>query len=82
RTELLSPVRGRVNTVLINTRGGVLQRGEPVREVLPGAGRLLVEAKIKPRDVDFLVPGRPAKVKIPAYAYPLSPAPKGTPEPS
>lgn len=69
RTEILSPVNGRVNTVLINTRGGVIQPGEPIMEVIPMEERLLVEAKIKPKDVAFLVPGMPAKVKITAYDY-------------
>ncbi|MDU9407927.1 HlyD family efflux transporter periplasmic adaptor subunit [Pseudomonas sp. zfem001] len=69
RTEILSPVNGRVNTVLINTRGGVIQPGEPIMEVIPMEDRLLIEAKIKPRDVAFLVPGMSAKVKITAYDY-------------
>ncbi len=78
RTEILSPVRGRVNTVLINTRGGVIQPGEPIMEVIPVEERLLVEAKIKPRDVAFLVPGMPAKVKITAYDYTIYGDLKGT----
>ncbi|WP_026144685.1 HlyD family efflux transporter periplasmic adaptor subunit [Xanthomonas sp. SHU 199] len=69
RTEILSPVRGRVNTVLINTRGGVIPPGEPIMEIIPVEERLLVEARIKPRDVAFLVPGMNARVKITAYDY-------------
>ncbi|MHB9797605.1 HlyD family efflux transporter periplasmic adaptor subunit [Pseudomonas sp. MT3] len=78
RTEILSPVRGRVNTVLINTRGGVILPGEAIMEVIPVEEQLLVEAKIKPRDVAFLVPGMPAKVKITAYDYTLYGDLKGT----
>lgn len=69
RTQILSPVRGRVNKIIINTRGGVIQPGEPIMEVIPVEDRLLVEARIKPQDVAFLVPGMPAKVKITAYDY-------------
>jgi len=69
RTEILSPVRGRVNSIMINTRGGVIQPGEPIMEITPMEDRLLVEVKIKPRDVAFIVPGMPAKVKITAYDY-------------
>lgn len=69
RTELLSPVRGRVNTIMISTRGGVIPPGEPIMDVIPVEDRLLVEAKVKPRDVAFLVPGMSAKVKITAYDY-------------
>lgn len=69
RTEIRSPVRGRVNTVLINTRGGVVQPGEPIMEVTPMEDRLLIEARVRPRDVAFLIPGMAAKVKITAYDY-------------
>lgn len=47
-------------------------------EVIPVEERLLVEAKIKPRDVAFLVPGMPAKVKITAYDYTIYGDLKGT----
>ncbi|WP_285017579.1 HlyD family efflux transporter periplasmic adaptor subunit [Novosphingobium sp. fls2-241-R2A-195] len=69
RTEIRSPVRGRINTVLVNTRGGVVQPGEPIMEVTPIEDRLLIEARVRPRDVAFLVPGMSAKVKITAYDY-------------
>ncbi|MCM7239189.1 HlyD family efflux transporter periplasmic adaptor subunit [Enterobacter bugandensis] len=69
RTDITSPVRGRVNTILINTRGGVIQPGEPIMEITPVEDTLLIEARIKPRDVAFLVPGMPARVKITAYDY-------------
>lgn len=78
RTEILSPVRGRVNTIMINTRGGVIQPGEAIMEVIPVDERLLVEARVKPRDVAFLVPGMPAKVKITAYDYSIYGELKGT----
>lgn len=69
RTEVLSPVKGQVNNIMITTRGGVIQPGEPIMEVTPVGEQLLVEAKVKPRDVAFLVPGMPARVKITAYDY-------------
>ncbi|BBA37409.1 secretion protein [Methylocaldum marinum] len=69
RTEIVSPVKGRVNKLMITTRGGVIQPGEPIMEVTPIMDQLLVEAKVKPRDVAFLAHGMPARVKITAYDY-------------
>jgi adhesin transport system membrane fusion protein len=69
RTDLISPVKGSVNAILITTRGGVIQPGEAIMEVIPLDEQLLVEAKVKPKDVAFLVPGMPARVKITAYDY-------------
>ncbi|MFJ6023518.1 HlyD family efflux transporter periplasmic adaptor subunit [Brevundimonas sp. NPDC092305] len=69
RTKLIAPVRARVNDVLITTRGGVVQPGEPIMQLTPLDDQLLVEARVLPRDVAFLRPGMPARVKITAYDY-------------
>ncbi|UYF98682.1 MULTISPECIES: HlyD family type I secretion periplasmic adaptor subunit [unclassified Halomonas] len=69
RTEIRSPVRGRVNDLLVTTLGGVIQPGEPIMEITPIEDRLLIEARISPRDVAFIAPGMPASVKITAYDY-------------
>ncbi|MFG6666885.1 HlyD family efflux transporter periplasmic adaptor subunit [Halomonas sp. HNIBRBA4712] len=69
RTEIRSPVRGRVNEILVTTLGGVIQSGEPIMEITPIEDRLLIEARVKPQDVAFIAPGMPASVKITAYDY-------------
>ncbi|WP_110643521.1 HlyD family type I secretion periplasmic adaptor subunit [Salinicola sp. CPA57] len=69
RTELHSPVHGRVNAINYTTQGGVVPPGETIMEVIPLEDQLLLEAKIKPQDVAFLAPGMPASVKITAYDY-------------
>lgn len=69
RTELVSPVKGMVNNILVTTRGGVIQPGEAIMEILPVDDHLLIEAKVKPQDVAFLAPGMEASVKITAYDY-------------
>ncbi len=69
RTELYSPVRGRVNDILVNTRGGVIQPGEAIMEITPIEDQLLIEARVRPQDVAFVAPGMPASVKITAYDY-------------
>lgn len=69
RTELVSPVHGRINAIHYTTQGGVVPPGETIMEVIPLEDQLLLEAKIKPQDVAFLAPGMPASVKITAYDY-------------
>lgn len=69
RTTINAPVRGTVKNVRVNTRGGVIQPGEPILEIVPLEDQLLVEGKIRPADVAFLRPGLPATVKITAYDY-------------
>ncbi len=69
RTTVTAPVRGTVKNVRVNTIGGVIQPGEHILEIVPLEEQLLVEGKIRPKDVAFLRPGLPATVKITAYDY-------------
>ncbi len=69
RTEIVSPVAGRVNDIKVTTLGGVIQPGEPIIEITPTDDQLLIETKIKPQDVAFVAPGMSASVKITAYDF-------------
>ncbi|MFO1426700.1 MAG: HlyD family efflux transporter periplasmic adaptor subunit [Steroidobacteraceae bacterium] len=52
-----------------HTIGGVIQPGQDIMEIVPLDERLLVEARIAPRDVAFIRPGLPARIKLTAYDY-------------
>jgi len=66
---ITSPVVGTIKTIHINTLGGVVKSGETIVEIVPTEDKLMVEAKIKPRDIGFIYPGLPAVVKITAYDF-------------
>lgn len=68
-SELRSPVNGTVQRVLLNTIGGIVQPGNALVEIVPSDDRLLVEAKISPKDIAFLRPGLPATIKLHAYDF-------------
>ena len=67
--DVRSPVRGTIKRLLVNTVGGVVQPGKEVVEVVPLDDALLLEAKIRPKDIAFLRPGQPAIVKFTAYDF-------------
>ncbi|UUZ55156.1 HlyD family type I secretion periplasmic adaptor subunit [Massilia sp. H-1] len=69
QSSLRSPVRGTIKRLLVNTVGGVVQPGRDVVEIVPLEGRLLLEAKVAPRDIAFLKPGQRAIVKFTAYDF-------------
>ncbi|MEW7980894.1 MAG: HlyD family type I secretion periplasmic adaptor subunit [Candidatus Sedimenticola endophacoides] len=69
RTTVRSPVKGRINRLLINTLGGVIQPGMDIIEIVPLDDTLLVEARIRPGDIGFLHPGQEALVKFTAYDF-------------
>ncbi|CAA0092104.1 Hemolysin secretion protein D, chromosomal [Zhongshania aliphaticivorans] len=68
-SEIRSPVNGTVQRVLYNTLGGVVQPGHSVIEIVPSDDRLMVEAKVAPKDIAFLRPGLPATIKLHAYDF-------------
>ena len=71
RAEIRAPLRGLVKNIKINTLGGVIGAGQPIMEIVPVEGPLLVEAYIRPQDVAFVKPGDDALVKLTAYDYAL-----------
>lgn len=69
RTDIRSPVDGRINNIDITTLGGVVQPGEPIMEITPTDDQLIIETHVLPRDVALIAPGMPASVKITAYDF-------------
>jgi adhesin transport system membrane fusion protein len=69
RTNVLSPVTGTINRLLVNTVGGVIQPGMDLVEIVPLEDTLVVEARVKPADIAFLRPDQEAKVKFTAYDF-------------
>lgn len=67
RTELVAPLDGVVNRVMVTTLGGVVSQGQALIEIVPdGAGRR-VEAYVSPADIAFLRPDQPVKIRLTAY---------------
>jgi adhesin transport system membrane fusion protein len=69
RSELRSPTEGIVNDVQVTTIGGFVQPGQKVMEVVPLGDKLLVETRVKPRDIAFIKVGDKALVKVTAYDF-------------
>jgi membrane fusion protein, adhesin transport system len=69
RTELQSPIDGQVKNLRFNTVGGVLKPGETVMEIVPANEKLIVEARLNPRDRGYVRIGQPASVKISTYDF-------------
>ncbi len=69
RAQVRSPVAGIIKTMKIATVGGVVQPGSDMVEIVPVEDSLLVEARVKPKDIAFLRPGQDALVKLSAYDF-------------
>lgn len=66
-TELRAPVSGTVTDIRVHTAGGVVAPGEVLMELVPSNDRLIVEAKVRPQDVDRVTVGLPAGIKLHAF---------------
>jgi len=69
RTQIYSPVKGKIKQIKINTIGGVISPGMELIDIVPTEDRLLIEAQIRPSDIAFLHPGQKAMVKLTAYDF-------------
>jgi membrane fusion protein, adhesin transport system len=69
KSRIVSPVRGRVQRLLANTVGGVVQPGKDIVEVVPLDDSLVLEARVAPKDIAFIRPGQTATVKFSAYDF-------------
>ena len=69
RSEIRSPVDGIVNDIQVTTVGGFVQAGQKIMQVVPVGDKLLVEARVSPRDIAFIKVGDRANVKVTAYDF-------------
>lgn len=69
KSQVKSPVRGRVQRLMANTIGGVVQPGKDLVEIVPLDDALVLEAKVQPKDIAFIHPGQNATVKFSAYDF-------------
>ena len=76
KAQVKSPVRGRVQRLLANTVGGVVQPGRDIVEVVPLDDALVLEARVFPRDIGFIHPGQQATVKFTAYDFSIYGGPR------
>jgi adhesin transport system membrane fusion protein len=67
RTVVRSPVRGRVNRVLVTTVGGTVAPGAPLVEIVASEDSLMIEAMVLPQDIGSVRMDQDARVNLTAY---------------
>ncbi len=64
RTLIRAPQSGHVLDLSLSTIGGVISPGQPLMEIVPDDQRLIVEARVRPADIDNVHAGMPARTKF------------------
>lgn len=67
RTTIVSLSDGVVVGRSVNSRGQVVAPGQQLMEVVPDADRLIVQAKVRPQDIDRIHQGQGARVRFAAF---------------
>ncbi len=73
RINIAAPVRGSVVKLRYNTNGGVIEPGKSIMEIVPLQDELIIEARIRPQDIDKVKRGRWATVRLTALNQRVTP---------
>jgi len=69
RAVIASPIDGVVQNLAYHTIGGVVGPRDAIMEIVPTRERLLIEARLDPRDVGHVAVGQRAVAKISTYDF-------------
>ncbi|MBP1859228.1 HlyD family type I secretion periplasmic adaptor subunit [Rhizobium herbae] len=67
RIDIRAPLDGRIYQLAVHTVNGVINPGEVLMLVVPGADSLTVEAKIATHDIDQIRLGQPVEIRFSAF---------------
>jgi len=69
RTIITSPMDAIVNNIIMTTQGARVRPGDVILELVPFGDELIIEAKLPPADISFVMPGQDVAIKLDAYDY-------------
>ena len=67
RSAITSPVAGKIMNIKYHTIGAVVPPGGEIMNIVPQHEELIIEAKVKPQDIDNVVVGMKSKIQLTAY---------------
>ncbi|MGE5267660.1 MAG: HlyD family type I secretion periplasmic adaptor subunit [Deltaproteobacteria bacterium] len=77
RIDIRAPQSGTVHQLTVFSKGAVIEPGAPIMLIVPGNDRLLIEARINPRDIDQLFVGQQATIRFAAFDTRTTPEMRG-----
>lgn len=69
RQEIVAPVAGEVINLRFTAPGAVIPPREPIADIVPEGQRLVVEAHVRPEDINRVHGDQRADIRLTAYAY-------------
>jgi len=77
RIRITAPVSGVVVKLRYHTQGGVVEAGKNIMELLPLKDDLIIEARLRPQDIDSVKHGQTAMVRLTALNQRITPMVSG-----
>jgi HlyD family type I secretion membrane fusion protein len=78
RLDVRAPVSGVVVNMVAHTVGGVISPGSPILDIVPKNDELMIEAQVRPSDIDGVKTGLVADLRFPGFNSTEIPRLKGT----
>ena len=69
RTNVVAPMDGVVNRIIISTSGGVVKPGSPILEMIPVNDELILEVEVAPTDIAYVIKDQKAVVQLSAFDF-------------
>jgi HlyD family type I secretion membrane fusion protein len=67
RSAIVAPTSGKVMNIKYHTIGAVVPPGGEIMNIVPQNEELIIEAKVKPQDIDNIAVGMKSKIMLTAY---------------
>lgn len=78
RSQILAPLDGRVLNLGFHTKGGVVAPGQAIMDIVPVAEQPILMANIPVTEIDRVVPGQDARVRLTAFNFNQTPELNGS----
>ncbi|MEM1048321.1 MAG: HlyD family type I secretion periplasmic adaptor subunit [Pseudomonadota bacterium] len=78
RVRVVAPVSGVIVKLQYHTSGGVIEAGKPILELVPNNAELVIQARVRPQDIDDVRLGQKASIRLTALNSRTTPIAQGS----
>lgn len=69
RQVVRAPASGEVMDLKFTSPGAIVRAGDPIAEIVPADAKLLIEAQVRPEEINNVQRDQPARIKFTAFKY-------------
>ncbi len=77
RQRILAPIDGEIVDLKVTSAGAIIGPRDPLLDIVPQDGKLILEGRIRTEDVNFVRPGSDADVRLTAFRSRTTPVVEG-----